>query len=334
MSFRGLSSLKWQCVRLQPPPSCGTDRSSHPGRSAGTDGSTGKICTHTQAQHERRISWPLALNSMFISAEVRGAGHLPDSQDWTRYSAQCNQSPACSYQPRGKSNTCTKMNYWQLNMLSNDQLDFDRPPLISEKQTHVVHYISLRGDSIRHPKLLYKFWVLVNSHLWLNRSSFGFQLHPSTEVAALVRENSLEECQLLHEIGEPECHAFASADYIQECYGKPLYLPLDLLQYYHLPHLLSLEAEKEIGSHPTDSSSYPDQLPLQATSSTFQVGQGQKGDYCYRVKATNSWSVTKKCFYYSIIKEIHNVYVNNVHIQCSLIGGRVFIFLFVCVPAP
>lgn len=134
-------------------------------------------------------------------------------------------------------------------------------------------------------------------------ASVGFQLQPSIEVTALVRDNNLEECQLLHEIGQPESQAFASADYILECCGKPLYLPLDLLQYHQLPYLLSVHAETEIGAHPAVTSSYPDQPPLQATTAAFQVGQGHKGDYCYRVKVTDNWSVTNKCIEIIIAKE-------------------------------
>lgn len=113
-------------------------------------------------------------------------------------------------------------------------------------------------------------------------------------MTALVRDKNLEECQLHHEIGQPECLAWASTDCIKECCGKPLYLPLDLLQYYQSLYLLSVHAEKEIGAHPAATSSVPDQPPLQATTATFQVGQGHKGDCCYRVKGTENLSVAKK----------------------------------------
>ncbi|XP_044036311.1 MHC class II regulatory factor RFX1a isoform X7 [Siniperca chuatsi] len=99
------------------------------------------------------------------------------------------------------------------------------------------------------------------------------ELLPSTEVTALVRDKNLEQWQLHHEIGQPDCLAWASADHIRECCGKPLYLPLDLLQYYQSLYLLSVHAEKEIGAHPAVTSSGPDQPPLQATTATFQVQQ-------------------------------------------------------------
>ncbi|XP_045895616.1 MHC class II regulatory factor RFX1a isoform X5 [Micropterus dolomieu] len=92
------------------------------------------------------------------------------------------------------------------------------------------------------------------------------ELFPSTEVTALVRDNNLEEWQLHHEIRKPECPAWASAGHIQECCGNPLYLPLDLLQYYQSLYLLSVHADKEIGDQ-------PHQPPLQATTDIFQVQQ-------------------------------------------------------------
>ncbi len=126
-------------------------------------------------------------------------------------------------------------------------------------------------------------------------ASAGFQLLPSTEVTALVRDKSIDECQLHHEIGQRESLARATADYIRECSGKPLYLPLDLLQYYQSLYLLSVRAEQEIGAHPAVTNSGPDQPPLQATTAAFQVGQGHEGNCCYTVKGTENLSVAKKC---------------------------------------
>lgn len=123
-------------------------------------------------------------------------------------------------------------------------------------------------------------------------ASAGFQLLPTTGVTALARDKNLEEWQQHHEIGQPECLAWASADYRGEYSSKPLFLPLDLVQYYQSLHLFSMHAEKEIGAHPEVTSSGPDQSSLLATTSTFQVGQGQKGDCCCRVKGTKK-SVTK-----------------------------------------
>ncbi|XP_035852729.1 MHC class II regulatory factor RFX1a isoform X2 [Sander lucioperca] len=95
---------------------------------------------------------------------------------------------------------------------------------------------------------------------------------PSTKVTALVRDNNIEEWQLQHEIRQPECQAWASADYEKECCCTPPYLPLDLFQYYQSLYLLSVQ-EKEIGAHPAVTSSGPDKPPLQATTTTFQVQQ-------------------------------------------------------------
>lgn len=125
-------------------------------------------------------------------------------------------------------------------------------------------------------------------------ASVGFQFLPSTKVTALVRDNNIEEWQLQHEIRQPECQAWASADYEKECCCTPPYLPLDLFQYYQSLYLLSVQ-EKEIGAHPAVTSSGPDKPPLQATTTTFQVGQGKKGDCCYIVKGTDNLSVAKKC---------------------------------------
>ncbi|XP_036943806.1 MHC class II regulatory factor RFX1a isoform X4 [Acanthopagrus latus] len=97
------------------------------------------------------------------------------------------------------------------------------------------------------------------------------ELCPGTEVTALVRDNSLEEFQLLHEIGQSECPV--SGDSIQEWYDIPLFLPLDLLQYYQSLNLLSVHVEREIQVHPPVTSSFLDQPPLQATTATVQVQQ-------------------------------------------------------------
>ncbi|XP_042248634.1 MHC class II regulatory factor RFX1a isoform X5 [Thunnus albacares] len=99
------------------------------------------------------------------------------------------------------------------------------------------------------------------------------ELLPSTEVTALVRDKNLEEWQPHHEMGQPECLAWASADYKGDCCSKPLLLPLDLLQYYQSLYLLSMHAEKEIGAHPAVTSSGSDQSPLLATTTSFQVQQ-------------------------------------------------------------
>ncbi|XP_037648222.1 LOW QUALITY PROTEIN: MHC class II regulatory factor RFX1a [Sebastes umbrosus] len=101
-------------------------------------------------------------------------------------------------------------------------------------------------------------------------ASVGFQFLPSTNVTALVRDTNLEESQLQLVIGQPECQAWASADCMRECCGKPLYLPSDLLQYYQSMYLLSVHAKKETGgAHPAVTSSGPDQ----ATTTAFQVQQ-------------------------------------------------------------
>lgn len=48
--------------------------------------------------------------------------------------------------PEVSQHICTNIYNWQLNMLSNNQLNFDRPLLISEKQTHTVQFfIPKRG---------------------------------------------------------------------------------------------------------------------------------------------------------------------------------------------
>nr|XP_046270978.1 MHC class II regulatory factor RFX1a isoform X2 [Scatophagus argus] len=99
------------------------------------------------------------------------------------------------------------------------------------------------------------------------------ECHYSTKETALVRHSSLEECQLLHQIGKTECLAFASADYMQECCCKPLFLPLDLRQHYQSPYLLSVHMEKDIEPFPAVKSSCPDQPPLKPTTAIFQVQQ-------------------------------------------------------------
>lgn len=91
-------------------------------------------------------------------------------------------------------------------------------------------------------------------------ASAGFQVLPATDVTALVRDKNLEEGQVVDEIGQPECLA--------------LYLPLDLLQYYQSLYLLSMHVEKETGVQPAVTSSGPDQPPLQAKTTSLQVGQG------------------------------------------------------------
>ncbi|KAK1878248.1 MHC class II regulatory factor RFX1 [Dissostichus eleginoides] len=101
----------------------------------------------------------------------------------------------------------------------------------------------------------------------------GQEFLPSTVLTALVRDRNLEECLQQREIGQAEFQAEVSADYIRECCGTPLYLPLELLQYYQSLYWLSVAAEKEIGAHPAVTSSGPYQPPLQTTTSTFQVQQ-------------------------------------------------------------
>ncbi|XP_068435633.1 MHC class II regulatory factor RFX1a isoform X3 [Clinocottus analis] len=97
---------------------------------------------------------------------------------------------------------------------------------------------------------------------------------PCSEMTALVRNTNLEEWQLQHVIGQPECQAMVSADYISECCSRPIYLPMDFLQYYQSLPLLSVYAEKEIGgAHPAVTSSGLDQPPSQTTTTTFQVQQ-------------------------------------------------------------
>ncbi len=115
----------------------------------------------------------------------------------------------------------------------------------------------------------------------------GFQLLPGIDMAALVRDNYLEECQLLHEIEQPECLFLASGDSMQESYSKPLCVPLDLLQYNQSLYLLSVCAETEIDSHPAVTSSGPEQQQLQPATASFQVGQGHEGDFCFRVKGSS-----------------------------------------------
>lgn len=61
LSFRGFPSLKWQRVRLKSASRCGADGSPHTGCSAGTDGSAGKVCVHTQATFSRVFSLLLKL---------------------------------------------------------------------------------------------------------------------------------------------------------------------------------------------------------------------------------------------------------------------------------
>lgn len=132
----------------------------------------------------------------------------------------------------------------------------------------------------------------------------GFQLLRATEVTALVRDKNLEELQEHDEIGQPEFLAWASSDYIRECCGKPLYLPLDLLQYYQSLYLLSMCVDKETGAHPAVTSSGPDQPPLQATTTTFQVGQRHKGDCFCRVKGKEYLPVPKKFSQVRTVKEL------------------------------
>ncbi|KAI4822008.1 hypothetical protein KUCAC02_007576 [Chaenocephalus aceratus] len=101
----------------------------------------------------------------------------------------------------------------------------------------------------------------------------GQEFLPSTVLTALVRDRNLEECLQQHEIGQQEFQAEASADYMRECCGTPLYLPLELLQYYQSLYWLSVAAEKEIGAQPAVTNSGPYQPPLQTTTATFQVQQ-------------------------------------------------------------
>ncbi|KAK5914186.1 hypothetical protein CgunFtcFv8_008645 [Champsocephalus gunnari] len=101
----------------------------------------------------------------------------------------------------------------------------------------------------------------------------GQEFLPSTVLTALVRDRNLEECLQQHEIGQEEFQAEASADYMRECCGTPLYLPLELLQYYQSLYWLSVAAEKEIGAQPAVTNSGPYQPPLQTTTATFQVQQ-------------------------------------------------------------
>lgn len=138
--------------------------------------------------------------------------------------------------------------------------------------------------------------VLVNlSHLWWNLPLPQFL--PSTVLTALVRDRNLEECLQQHEIGQQEFQAEASADYMRECCGTPLYLPLELLQYYQSLYWLSVAAEKEIGAQPAVTNSGPYQPPLQTTTATFQVGQG----HCCVVKGTERLSETKKLINFVLI---------------------------------
>ncbi|XP_075942257.1 MHC class II regulatory factor RFX1a isoform X2 [Anarhichas minor] len=92
---------------------------------------------------------------------------------------------------------------------------------------------------------------------------------PYSEVTALVRDTNLEEWQFQHEIGQPECQAPVSANYISDWCGTLVYLPLDLLQYYQSLHWLSGHAEIG-GAHPAVTSSGLDQPPSHAA---FQVQQ-------------------------------------------------------------
>ncbi|XP_034394349.1 MHC class II regulatory factor RFX1a isoform X3 [Cyclopterus lumpus] len=84
---------------------------------------------------------------------------------------------------------------------------------------------------------------------------------PCSEVTALVRDTNLEEWPLQHMIGQPQCQALVSADYISECSSRPIYFPMDILQYYQPLPLLSV------------TSSGLDQPPSQATTTAFQVQQ-------------------------------------------------------------
>lgn len=64
LSFRGLSSLKRQRIWLEPPSSCGADRSSHTGCSAGADSTTGKIRTYIVLthKHNKKLKFLFLLN--------------------------------------------------------------------------------------------------------------------------------------------------------------------------------------------------------------------------------------------------------------------------------
>ncbi|KAJ4931814.1 hypothetical protein JOQ06_010254 [Pogonophryne albipinna] len=101
----------------------------------------------------------------------------------------------------------------------------------------------------------------------------GQEFLPSTVLTALVRDRNLEECLQQHEIGQAEFQSEASADYMRECCGTLLYLPLELLQYYQSLYWLSVAAQKEIGAQPAVTNSGPYQPPLQTTTATFQVQQ-------------------------------------------------------------
>ncbi|KAF3700273.1 MHC class II regulatory factor RFX1 Enhancer factor C [Channa argus] len=94
----------------------------------------------------------------------------------------------------------------------------------------------------------------------------------STEVTALVRDGNLDEMQLHHDSGQPKYLPWPSPDNIKD-YCRPLYLPLDLLQYYRSLYLHSIYVENEIRAHPAVTSAGPDQAPLQAPTTTFQVQQ-------------------------------------------------------------
>lgn len=144
--------------------------------------------------------------------------------------------------------------------------------LNTNKHTGCHSFHHKGGSLLTYPKLnsFFTFWLSVSQL----HASAGFQLLPSPEVTALVRDKSLEEWQQHHEMGQPECPAWASADYRGECSSKPLFLPLDLVQYYQSLYLLSMHAEKEIGAHPEVTISGPDQSPTLAATTTFQVGQG------------------------------------------------------------
>ncbi|KAM7372107.1 hypothetical protein PAMP_009301 [Pampus punctatissimus] len=114
------------------------------------------------------------------------------------------------------------------------------------------------------------------------------ELLPSTQVSTLVRDKNIEELQLHREIGPPESLDSVSADYRGDCCSKPLLLPLDHVQYYQLLYLLPMHAEKEIGAHPTLTSSGPDHrsstfpytdtpLYTQTTAAQYYEGQPTSG---------------------------------------------------------
>lgn len=132
------------------------------------------------------------------------------------------------------------------------------------------------------------FWLSISQLIVSVVKSATFQLPLSTEVTGLVRDRKLEDWQLRHEAEESVCLAWVSADCVNGCCCKPVYLPLD--EYWQPLCMLSVHAESEI-DHPAILSSGPNQPPLHTATAAFQVGQGHEGICCYKDEWTEKLSV-------------------------------------------